>query len=80
MEARQAVAEITHKFSEETLPPPPNVKIHDPHYDFHRGDIHHIDYFPFCENTYFNWLLCHGSYIYRTTVQELEAITQYNKV
>ena len=65
---------------EQMLPPPPRVKIHDEHFDFFYGEISHIDYFPFCDNYYFDWLICHAMQIQQTTYAQMEKEMRRHKV
>ena len=62
------------------LPPPPRVKIHDTHYDYFHGEVSHIDYFPFCDTVYFDWLLCHAMHVQQTTYAQLKKGIRQHKV
>ena len=77
---QEAVKAYKTEFEKQILPTPPRVKIHNPHEDFNVGTTYHIDYFPFCHETYFNWLLCHASHIHRDTMAQLDQITTHHTV
>ena len=74
------VKNITQTFNEQMLPLPPRVKIHDTHYDFNFGEIEQLDYFPFCHETYYDWLVCHAMHIYQTSYSQLQQAVSTHKV
>ena len=69
-----------HQFTAQVLPMPPRVKIHDSHYDYFYGEMSQIDYFPFCHETYYDWLLCHGMHLYQASLSQLQKATVAHKV
>lgn len=74
------VQNITKVFHEQMLPMPPRVKIHDTHYDFNYGEIEQIDYFPFCHEIYYDWLICHAMHIHQATFTQLQQTVSTHQV
>ena len=70
------MAQITEEFASQAAVKPLKLRLLDD-YD---GGFRHVEYYPLCEDIYFDWLLCHATQVFNVTTQDLRRTTNVKQV